>query len=128
VNGSRFVTAVIMAGLVLAAGTANAPAAGADVVAYLVNVTVRPGYGFTSADDAIHYGNALCDQIAHGRSYAEIIGSIKSDFGSFDEFQASYLIGQAVNELCPAVILSLRNSAANYRPEANPGSSTQDPL
>lgn len=27
---------------------------------------------------------------------------VKSDFGTSDEYQASYLIGQAVAELCPA--------------------------
>ena len=34
-----------------------APTANADVVAYLVNVHVRPGYNFPNADAAIGYGN-----------------------------------------------------------------------
>ena len=31
-----------------------------------------------------------------------------------DDYQAAYLINQAVNELCPALIWQLRNSAAHY--------------
>jgi hypothetical protein len=36
--------------------------------------------------------------------------------GRGGDYQASYLITQAVNELCPALIWQLRNSATNYRP------------
>ncbi|AGB22321.1 Protein of unknown function (DUF732) [Mycobacterium sp. JS623] len=93
-----------------------APAGHADVVAYLVNVTVRPGYNFANADAAAAYGQAICDKVAGGRSYPQITGDVKSDFATSDEFQASYLITQAVNELCPAQIWPLRNSAAGYRP------------
>jgi hypothetical protein len=35
---------------------AGAPSAHADQVAYLVNVTVRPGYNFTNAAAALGYG------------------------------------------------------------------------
>jgi ribosomal protein S17E len=42
------------------------------------------------------------------------VGDIKGDFNTNDEFQASYLISQAANELCPAQIWQLRNSAAGY--------------
>jgi hypothetical protein len=44
------------------------------------------------------------------------MNDVKADFSTFDEYQASYLITQAVNELCPALIWQLRNSAAHYRP------------
>jgi hypothetical protein len=44
------------------------------------------------------------------------MGDIKADFNTSDDYQASYLISQAVNELCPALIWRLRNSAAHYRP------------
>lgn len=44
-----------VAGLALAA-LLGSPPAQADTVAYLVNVTVRPGYNFRSADDAIATG------------------------------------------------------------------------
>jgi hypothetical protein len=94
-------------------GTARARA---DSVAYLIDVTVRPGYNFANADAALAYGNQLCDKVAAGRGYADLIGDVKSDFQTGDEFQASYLIDKAVNELCPAQIWQLRQSAAHYRP------------
>jgi hypothetical protein len=93
---------------------ADAPTASADAVAYLLNVTVRPGYNFASADHALAYGRGICDKIAQGRPYAQLVGDIKTDFHTDDGFQASYLISQAANELCPAQIWQLRNSAAGY--------------
>jgi Protein of unknown function (DUF732) len=110
----------LLAGLTLAAaGVVVAPAAPharADAVAYLLNVTVRPGYNFANADHALAYGNGVCDKVEQGRPYAQIVGDIWSDFNTNDEYQASYLITQAVNELCPAQIWQLRTSAAHYRP------------
>jgi hypothetical protein len=96
--------------------TFPAGAARADVTAYLVNVTVRPGYNFANADAALGYGHDLCDKVAQGRTYTQVMGDIKADFNTADEYQASYLLSQAVNELCPALIWQLRNSAASYRP------------
>lgn len=93
-----------------------APRARADVVAYLVNVTVRPGYNFANADAALNYGYGICDKVSGGRTYAQVMDDVRADFTTSDDFQASYLIGQAVNELCPALIWQLRNSAAHYRP------------
>jgi Protein of unknown function (DUF732) len=110
----------LCAGAVLAAGVAGAlsaaPNGHADAVAYLVNVTVRPGYNFANADAALDYGHTICDNVAAGRGYPQIMGDVKADFSTSDEFQASYLITQAVGELCPAQIWALRNSAAGYRP------------
>jgi Protein of unknown function (DUF732) len=91
----------------------------ADSVAYLIEVTVRPGYNFANADAALAYGYQVCDKVSQGRRYADLIGDVKDDFQTGDEFQASYLIDKAVNELCPAQIWQLRQSAAHYRP--NPG-------
>nr|WP_051073930.1 DUF732 domain-containing protein [Mycobacterium sp. JS623] len=93
-----------------------APCARADVVAYLVNVHVRPGYSFPTANAALGYGYGICDKVSAGRAYAQVMGEVKADFETSDEYQASYLINQAVNELCPAQIWQLRNSAAHYRP------------
>jgi hypothetical protein len=93
-----------------------APCARADVVAYLVNVHVRPGYNFPNADAALGYGYGICDKVSAGRAYAQVMGEVQADFATSDEYQASYLINQAVNELCPAQIWQLRNSAAHYRP------------
>ncbi len=85
-------------------------------MAYLVNVTVRPGYNFANADQALAYGNGLCDQLAAGQGYPEVIEVIKKDFDTTDAYQASYLIAQAAQELCPAQIWHLRNTAAGYQP------------
>jgi hypothetical protein len=98
------------------ATSALAPHARADVVAYLVNVKVRPGYDFPNADAALSYGYGICDNVSGGRGYAQIMGDVKADFSTSDEYQASYLISQAVNELCHAQIPRLRNSAAHYQP------------
>jgi Protein of unknown function (DUF732) len=109
-------SATCMTILNVCAGVLAAADARADAVAYLVNVTVRPGYNFANAEQALSYGNALCNKVAAGRSYAGLIGEVKSDFGTGDEYSASYLINQAVNELCPELIWQLRNSAAHYQP------------
>ena len=94
----------------------SAPRVRADVVAYLVNVTVRPGYNFANRDAALEYGQGICRKVARGDGYANIMADVKADFRPSDEFQASYLITQAVNELCPAQIWQLRNTAAHYQP------------
>jgi hypothetical protein len=94
------------------------PPAHADAVAYLVNVTVRPGYNFPNSEAALAYGNSICDRVGAGEGYAQIMTEVKNDFGTSDEYQASYLIGQAVGELCPAQIWQLRQSAAGYVPPA----------
>jgi Protein of unknown function (DUF732) len=109
------VTSVALLALTLAGGV---PRARADAGAYLIEVTVRPGYNFAGAADALAYGYQLCDKVSRGRSYADLIGDVKADFHTGDEFQASYLVDKAVNELCPALIWQLRNSAAHYRPSA----------
>ncbi len=96
--------------------TVCAAPASADEVAYLLNVTVRAGYNFASAGDALAYGQRICAEIAGGTAYGKLIADVKSDFAATDEFQASYLVAQAANEICPAQIWQLRTSAAGYRP------------
>lgn len=91
-----------------------APAADADAIAYLVNVTVPPGYDFPNTDAALAYGHGICDRVERGTGYSENIAIIKNDLATDDDYQAAYLINQAVNELCPALIWQLRNSAADY--------------
>lgn len=114
-HAARFLTIPAVAVVGAAVVVAPAPAR-ADAVAYLVNVTVRPGYHFASAEAALDYGYGICGKVSTGRSYADLVGDIKSDFRTGDEMQASYLIAQAVGELCPAQIWQVRNSAAGYRP------------
>jgi hypothetical protein len=96
----------------------TAQPAHADNIGYLINVTVRPGYNFPNADAALSYGYGVCDQINSGVSYGQLVKNIKSDFSTGDEFQASYLISQSADELCPAAIWQLRQSAAGYVPPA----------
>jgi len=93
-----------------------------DVVAYLVNVHVRPGYNFPNADAALSYGYGICDKVAAGRAFPDLMADVRADFNTSDDYQAMYLISQAVNELCPAQIWQLRNSAAHYQtpPGATP--------
>jgi hypothetical protein len=55
-----------------------------------------------------------CDKFAAGRTYAQVIGDIKADFNTANEYHASYLIAQTAQELCPAQIWQVRNSAAGY--------------
>lgn len=113
---------LLISGGLAAMGAAGALAAAqpahADNIGYLVNVTVRPGYNFPNADAALAYGNGVCDQINAGVSYAQLVKTIKADFNTDDEFQASYLISQSAQELCPAAIWQLRQSAAGYIPSA----------
>jgi hypothetical protein len=68
------------------------------------------------AGAALGYGCGICDKVSAGHAYAQVVGEVKADIATSDEYQASYLINQAVNELCPAQIWQLRNSAAHYRP------------
>jgi hypothetical protein len=113
---SRRVVAALVAGsaAVLGLPTAELPSAKADTLAYLVNVTVRPGYNFANADQALGYGYGVCDKVATGRTYAQVMGDIKADFNTANEYQASHLIAQTAQELCPAQIWQIRTSAAGY--------------
>jgi hypothetical protein len=108
---------VAVAIALLPTGTLTSPpSARADTVAYLINVTVRPGYNFANADHALSYGYGICDKVSAGHGYAEVMNDVKAGFGTPDEFHASYLITQSVNELCPELIWQLRSSAAHYQP------------
>jgi hypothetical protein len=49
---NSFATLLLIAALSVC-GTLCVPSANADAVAYLVNVTVRPGYHFANADAAL---------------------------------------------------------------------------
>ncbi len=110
----KLVIAMAAALATAAAAVALAPPAGADSVAYLVNVHVRPGYNFPNAEAAIGYGNTICDRVAAKMSYAQLVDQVKADFRTTDYYQGAYLINQAVNELCPAQIWQLRQSAGGY--------------
>lgn len=97
------------------AAAPQAPARG-DALAYLVNVTVRPGYNFPNATAAIGYGRSICEKVASATSYKRIKVAVQADFSNPDDYQAAYLINQAVGELCPTQIWQLRNLAATNQP------------
>lgn len=95
-----------------------APAAQADQLGYLINVTVRPVYHFANADAALGYGYSMCDRLAAGEGYPQLAESIRRDFDTRDEFSVSYLLSQSTQELCPAQIWQLRQTAGGYRAPA----------
>ena len=97
--------------------TSRAHAAPAPEVEYLYNVAVRRHYDFPD-NDALSYGHRVCDKVAQGESYAQLMSDVKSDVTPSDEFAANYLVSYAVNLLCPDQIWQLRNSAAHYLPPA----------
>jgi Protein of unknown function (DUF732) len=111
----KLIAAAVLGVVTVGVPVEPTPCAHADVVAYLVNVTMRPGYGFANGDQALSYGHGICDKVSQGRSYAQVMGDVQADFNTADQYQASYLISQAVNELCPALIRQLRTSATHYR-------------
>jgi hypothetical protein len=108
----------MLTALAAVGGLATAQPAHGDNIGYLVNVTVRPGYNFPNADAALSYGYGVCNQINAGVNYGQLVKTIKFDFSTSDEFQASYLISQSTQELCPAAIWHLRQSAVGYVPSA----------
>lgn len=114
----RRLLAAVAGGMLCGLSPVAMSAARADAVGYLVNITVRRGYHFTGADDAVRYGYTLCDQVERKIGYGDIINAVKRDQGTVDGYQAAYLVNQAVDELCPAQIWQLRQSAAGYQ---NPG-------
>jgi hypothetical protein len=83
------------------------PRAHADTVANLMNATARPCCNFASTDDPVVCGDWIRNEFAACNGNA--------NFQTVDEHQASYLITQAVSELCPERVQQLRNSAASYR-------------
>lgn len=117
----RAMTSAISALLVsggVAAPLAAAPAAHATEWVYVLNVTVRPVYGFADSGQALSYGYGICDELRVGRGYPQLVSDLKSDFSTNDEFTVSYLVSQAAQELCPDLIWQLRKSAGGYRPTA----------
>jgi hypothetical protein len=94
----------------------DTPPEPSKVWSYLIGVTTRPGYNFANADAALSYGYGICDKVSQGRGYPEIMAEVENDINTSDDFQASFLVSEAVQELCPALIPQLRSSAAHYRP------------
>jgi Protein of unknown function (DUF732) len=112
---------VLAAVAAVAAGGAAMPLAPrayakpAPEVEYMYNVSVRRHYNFPN-NDAIGYGYGICGKVTAGEGYGQVMGDVKNDVTPNDEFAANYLVAYAVDNLCPAQIWQLRNSAQGYRP------------
>ena len=72
----------------------------------------RPAEGSFLA--AIETYESIQELLGKLMSYAQLVDQVKADFNTADYYQGAYLINQAVNELCPAQIWQLRQSAAGY--------------
>lgn len=95
----------------------RAHAAPAPEVEYVYDVVVRRHYDFPN-NDAVAYGDGICNNVGRGENYAQVMGDVKRDLTPNDEYSANYLVSYAVNLLCPEQIWQLRNSAAHYQPPA----------
>lgn len=56
------------------------------------------------------------DKVGRGEGYGQVIGDVKRGVTPNDQFAANYVVGCAVNLLCPELIWQLRNSAGGYQP------------
>jgi hypothetical protein len=106
------VAAVAVGGLPLAPRAYAAPN---PEVEYVYDMTVRRQYGFPN-NDSLAYGHGICDKVGQGEGYGQVIGDVKRDVTPNDQFAANYVVGYAVNLLCPDLIWQLRNSAGGYQP------------
>ena len=111
-----FVVACAVGLIGLALGAApRSGAAPAPEVEYLYNVAARRHFSFPG-NDALGYGHGICDKVAGGQTYAQVMNDAKRDIMPNDEAAVNYVVSYAVNLLCPAEIWQLRNSAAQYQP------------
>lgn len=83
------------------------PCARADVLTYLVNVAMRPGYNGGDADTTWGYSRSFYDKVPRRRTYALLMGDVKADSDTSDEY-ASYPVSLPVHELCLALIWRCR--------------------
>jgi hypothetical protein len=113
--------AAVVAAPATLALVARAYAAPAPEVEYVYDVIVWRHYNFGNPTEAVDYGYGICDKVSRGDSHAQLMGDVKNDVATNDEFATNYLISYAVNLLCPALIWQARNSAANYRPPVSDG-------
>jgi hypothetical protein len=116
----RWVAGVAVCSALGAAAAVLAPPAAAvpaPEVEYTYNVIVRRHFDFPN-NDALGYGFGICDRVARGESYPQVMGEVKNDVQPNDEQSANYVVSYAVGILCPAQLWALRNSAAGYTPPA----------
>jgi hypothetical protein len=58
------------------------------------------------------YGYSVCDRVATKIRYNDLVNQVGAELDTSDPYQSTYLINQAVNELCPANIWQLRQSVS----------------
>jgi hypothetical protein len=54
----------------------------------------------------------VCDRVATKIRYNDLVNQVGAELDTSDPYQSTYLINQAVNELCPANIWQLRQSVS----------------
>jgi hypothetical protein len=81
---------------------AAAPVAHADAVddAFLGALTAK-GIHFGSPDKAIIAGHEVCDELANGKTPAQVASTVESNSG-MDGYHAGYFVGAAIRAYCPA--------------------------
>jgi hypothetical protein len=109
------VVAAAAVGVVPSAPAPRAHAAPNPEVEYVYDMTVRRQYNFPN-NDSLAYGHGICDKVGQGEGYGQVIGDVKRDVTPSDQFAANYVVGYAVNLLCPELIWQLRNSSGGYIP------------
>jgi hypothetical protein len=109
------IAAVAAVGVVPLVPAPRAHAAPNPEVEYVYDMTVRRQYNFPN-NDSLAYGHGICDRLGQGEGYGQLIGDVKRDVTPSDQFAANYVVGYAVNLLCPELIWQLRNSSGGYIP------------
>ena len=104
---------VIVLGVMAQLQAPPAEAVPAPEVEYTYNVVVRRHFDFPG-NDAIGYGYGLCDDVARGQRYADIVRRVKDEVRPNDEQSANYVVSYAIGLLCPQRLWQLRDSAAGY--------------
>jgi hypothetical protein len=110
---SKLVAVIVAAAAV--GGVPRASAAPNPEVEYVYDMTVRRQYNFPN-NDSLAYGHGVCDKVGRGEGYGQVIDDVKRDVAPGDQFAANYVVGYAVNLLCPDLIWQLRNSSGGYIP------------
>ncbi len=81
---------------------AAAPIAHADAVddAFLGALTAK-GIHFGSPEKAIIAGHEACDELANGKTPAQVASTVQANSG-LDGYHAGYFVGAAIRAYCPA--------------------------
>jgi hypothetical protein len=92
----------------MVATTAGRPPQG--LIGYLRNVTIRSGYRFASPEEAVAHGEDICTPHREGQPSSGVVSEVKTDLGAADDYLASNVIAQAVQDIYPVLTWRLRGS------------------